>query len=593
MKRMLVGLMLALVGSGPCLRSAAQNVCIESGPYYQPWQCVTAGSHVSGGSITFSNLEVCIGETIVGPTLSSPPVFLNGLMRRYVTHDCPENAPYWLTNSLRYLPGELYFEPPLPTTLTNATTNTYTAKIAAFPTSVLAWWPANEHTNELLYTNNAVLMNGATYAAGMVGSGFSFDGVNDYVTVTNSPYLNLGASNSFSIDLWIKSPSGSASSQYILAKYGNGKGYLFSLSSGKPLLVLYSSTGTGSYWASAAADLRDGNLHHIAITVDRNSASGGKIYVDGVAKLSFNPLNSRGSLNNSAPLRIGTTWSATSGFFKGVIDELTLYQCALSSNEVNAIYSAGSAGKKWNNSPTNGASLPTGCLCGSIAATVGSLTLRAGHWPPVITTPPAAQTVQVGATATFSVSANSCDAPMTYQWRFNGTNLPAATNSSLTLSAVTPANAGDYSVVVSNQTGSVTSADAELTVTCLPPVSNWVAWWQAEGNALDSVGANNGALQGGVIYTNGLVGNAFRFNGSNGRVDIPDVPALRPTNFTMEAWVYPTSLSSGWRTVMLKARNSNGLSFGLYARDGPIIGQPLTLTSGARTFLLLAQPRCH
>jgi hypothetical protein len=82
---------------------------------------------------------------------------------------------------------------------------------------------------------------------------------------------------------------------------------------------------------------------------------------------------------------------------------------------------------------------------------------------PAITTQPVAQTATVGDTVTFTVVATGDPAP-TYQWRKDGADLSGAIGSSLTLSAVTTADAGSYSVVVSNSAGAATSANAALTV---------------------------------------------------------------------------------------------------------------------------------
>ncbi len=76
-------------------------------------------------------------------------------------------------------------------------------------------------------------------------------------------------------------------------------------------------------------------------------------------------------------------------------------------------------------------------------------------------------TVIQGSNATFSVSATG-DQPFTYQWRFNGTNITAATNNPLVLTGVLTNQAGNYSVVVSNPFGSATSSNALLTVR-VPP----------------------------------------------------------------------------------------------------------------------------
>jgi len=89
--------------------------------------------------------------------------------------------------------------------------------------------------------------------------------------------------------------------------------------------------------------------------------------------------------------------------------------------------------------------------------------------PPQITVqPPANLTNAVGSTAQFSVTATGT-APLAYQWRFNGAPLLSATNSTLSLTNVQPAQAGDYTVVVTNVAGAVTSSIAALTVLLVPP----------------------------------------------------------------------------------------------------------------------------
>jgi len=93
--------------------------------------------------------------------------------------------------------------------------------------------------------------------------------------------------------------------------------------------------------------------------------------------------------------------------------------------------------------------------------------------PPLITSQPTNETLLEGMTATFSVGTAS-NAPLSYQWQFNNgsgpTNLTdtggiaGSATSSLTISNVAPANAGAYSVIVSNAAGALPSASASLTV---------------------------------------------------------------------------------------------------------------------------------
>ena len=83
--------------------------------------------------------------------------------------------------------------------------------------------------------------------------------------------------------------------------------------------------------------------------------------------------------------------------------------------------------------------------------------------PPTIIVQPGSQAVLPGADVTFRFTAAGTE-PLAYQWQWNGTNIVGATNDTLTLTNVQPAQAGGYGVVVTNVAGSVTSVVALLTV---------------------------------------------------------------------------------------------------------------------------------
>ncbi|MGB2566969.1 nucleoside hydrolase-like domain-containing protein [Micromonospora citrea] len=91
-----------------------------------------------------------------------------------------------------------------------------------------------------------------------------------------------------------------------------------------------------------------------------------------------------------------------------------------------------------------------------------------GATAPAITTQPVSQTVPVGAGVTFSVTATGAP-PLSYQWRRNGAAVAGATGAGYTITNVQPGHAGDYTVVVTNSLGSVTSNPATLTVSDTPP----------------------------------------------------------------------------------------------------------------------------
>ena len=89
---------------------------------------------------------------------------------------------------------------------------------------------------------------------------------------------------------------------------------------------------------------------------------------------------------------------------------------------------------------------------------------------PTITTQPATIAVPAGSDAVFAVDARGTEA-LSYQWRYNGAPIAGANATVLRLAAVTNANAGRYSVVVSNGAGSATSGEATLDVTAGAPAA--------------------------------------------------------------------------------------------------------------------------
>jgi hypothetical protein len=102
-------------------------------------------------------------------------------------------------------------------------------------------------------------------------------------------------------------------------------------------------------------------------------------------------------------------------------------------------------------------------LAGTVTSNIATLTVDA-PMAPSITTQPVSQTVVAGETATFFVVATGAE-PLGYQWKKKGKPIKGATSASYTTPATTAAdNGSEFTVVVSNSGGSVTSGAATLTV---------------------------------------------------------------------------------------------------------------------------------
>lgn len=163
---------------------------------------------------------------------------------------------------------------------------------------------------------------------------------------SNSSSLNFGTSTNFSIDAWIHTTqtttatiidkrTGTANNPvgYHLFVFGGNLG--FQLGDGSPFLNNNSSGPT----------INDGNWHHVAVTIDRTSTTGGRLYVDGAEVYIFDPTTRPGNISNTADLRIGQRYLSSVQPFQGAIDEVEIFNRARSDSDIKAIFDAGSFGK--------------------------------------------------------------------------------------------------------------------------------------------------------------------------------------------------------------------------------------------------------
>jgi len=175
------------------------------------------------------------------------------------------------------------------------------------PANMVAWWPADGNTFDITPNpaDGALSMLGATFAPGGVGQGFSLNGTTGFVEAADANKINFGALQDFSIDAWIKT-SNAVGIQSIIDKRDGGfallTGYHLFTSNGF-LGVQLATNGAFLNFVSTTNPVADGRFHHVAVTVDRDTA--GMLYVDGNQVHPFDPTARTGNLDNSAALRIG------------------------------------------------------------------------------------------------------------------------------------------------------------------------------------------------------------------------------------------------------------------------------------------------
>jgi len=203
-------------------------------------------------------------------------------------------------------------------------------------------------------------MGGATFTPGKVGQGFSFDGVDDFVIVSDRS--NLRITGDVTVEFWARRTAFGGRAWLLMKGAGHiGKRdvpAVFFLEFGGPAGSPrspgdYLSVGferqDGTDVRFAGPEVTDTDFHHYAYVRFGNRH---KMFLDGVtvAERRFTDDDIPGS-TNGLPLVIGAQRSDSdpSGFqryFGGIIDELSIYDQALSESEIKRIYNAGSAGKK-------------------------------------------------------------------------------------------------------------------------------------------------------------------------------------------------------------------------------------------------------
>src|SRR4051812_3210278 len=169
-----------------------------------------------------------------------------------------------------------------------------------------------------------------------------------------NPNLNYNPVSSFIYESWVRVNQVPTNTSVVLEKrnFPGPSGYVLGVEgttagplSGHLFVVIQSNGTVASLDSLTAAD---GNFHHVAAVVDR-TAQTLSLYVDGVLQGST-AINAIGSLVNSGNLYLGINTQdfvgSTAVPFNGVVDELTLYNRALTPDEVTSIFNAGAAGKQ-------------------------------------------------------------------------------------------------------------------------------------------------------------------------------------------------------------------------------------------------------
>lgn len=196
-------------------------------------------------------------------------------------------------------------------------------------------WDLNESTGigikDISGNSNDGLIYGANWTGGKYGSALQFDGVDDYAEVPHSSSLNI--SGSITLEAWVLTNKLTGSQRILRKAIGVPvSGYGLRIISGGAVQFILWNPGGGYEYLSSTMNLSTGTWYHIVGTYDGKTQ---RIYINGEEKGKRESVFAMNT--NTYPVTIGSDSSKINPFY-GIIDEIRIYNRALTQQEVKAIY---------------------------------------------------------------------------------------------------------------------------------------------------------------------------------------------------------------------------------------------------------------
>ena len=196
---------------------------------------------------------------------------------------------------------------------------------------LVGWWPFNGNANDESGNGNNGTVNGATLTADRfsnVGKAYSFDGVNDNISTSRSPLT------SFSVSLWLFTSQNTAYTPLVDAYNSNWELYL---SNYKPTFTRWITAGAGGtfqeFISTTSASINQWN--HLICTYNNGNI---RLYLNGVLISTFQNVSI--TINNNGTFAFGASLSGTSQYFNGKLDDIGIWNRALTQQEVSDLYNA-------------------------------------------------------------------------------------------------------------------------------------------------------------------------------------------------------------------------------------------------------------
>jgi hypothetical protein len=208
---------------------------------------------------------------------------------------------------------------------------------------LVAHYPLDGNANDASGNGNNGTLNGSlSFVPGQHGSAAQFDGASTYIEVADSPSLSI--TNSITLSCWIRTSGQNGANVGIINNLGSTDRDGFLVCLNPSVAGATCAADLDFNWPTVmlglhpTVPLQDGIWHHLAMTYDGQM---GHFWIDGVVRASSTTNYTAGMSHNQIPVTIGWDRSAeqpSGRHFNGLIDEVRIYNRALSATEITQLY---------------------------------------------------------------------------------------------------------------------------------------------------------------------------------------------------------------------------------------------------------------
>ncbi|MEK7952070.1 Calx-beta domain-containing protein [Luteolibacter soli] len=283
----------------------------NSSPYSATWSGATAGNFTLTAKVTYTGGGVTSAGSAISVVDTNPAGDPDG-----------DGFTTGLETALGTNPNSAASQPP------------------ALYANLRAWWKLNEtsgiNADDTTGRVQDGTVTGALWTSGITGNALSFDGVDDGVLVgTSAAIIGLG---DLSLTAWVKVDPGSPLGTVIQQRDSGGTGqqgnYMLNVNANGTVNFFIYGGSAYQFDLTTTGAINDGQWHHLAAL---RSGTSGKIYIDGVEAAAGSgttqPLLSRA-------VAIGYDARDNTKRFDGLIDDVRIYERALSAAEVDGLHDA-------------------------------------------------------------------------------------------------------------------------------------------------------------------------------------------------------------------------------------------------------------